>query len=269
MYSFPVPTLQIMQYGARFFYWWFMNTDPAAAQQAFKLYKTTQLSRKAFRMLKVLDEIVKLKKALMAGRVGGSGLAYHEALQAVRSIAMGFFWTFDNLNYLTTTDTIQFGNARALRGFSRSWSVGSALLVLLGVSTLRRTQKKRSNLAKDLRAAQAHGGGEGFGNTEREKEIKIALSKANAEHFKSWLTILKGVLDLTCAVNISGVDLPKKLLGHKLNDGIIGAIGCVSALCVLYNSWPNRIQPPLLSEPLPIPHVHLGTGQESKVTAQI
>lgn len=42
-----------MQYGARFFSWWFATTDPALSQRAFKLYRTTQRSRKAFRMLKV------------------------------------------------------------------------------------------------------------------------------------------------------------------------------------------------------------------------
>lgn len=52
----------------------------------------------------------------------------------------------------------------------------------------------------------------------------------------------QGVLDMTCAVNITGMDLPKRLLGRKLNDGIIGAAGCASALCVLYNSWPTAKQ---------------------------
>lgn len=43
---------------------------------------------------------------------------------------------------------------------------------------------------------------------------------------------------MTCAINITGMNLPKRLLGRKLNDGVIGAAGCASALCVLYNSWP-------------------------------
>lgn len=51
---------------------------------------------------------------------------------------------------------------------------------------------------------------------------------------------LQGVLDLTCAVNVAGMDLPKRVFGRKLNDGVIGAVGCASALCVLYNSWPAR-----------------------------
>ncbi len=53
-------------------------------------------------------------------------------------------------------------------------------------------------------------------------------------------------MDLTCAVNITGVDLPRRLLGRKLNDGVVGAAGCASALCVLYNSWPARQRRPQL-----------------------
>lgn len=49
-------------------------------------------------------------------------------------------------------------------------------------------------------------------------------------------------MDLTCAVNIVGMELPKRILGRKLNDGVIGAAGCASALCVLYNSWPAAKQ---------------------------
>lgn len=46
-------TMQIMQYGARFLYWWFGTTDPVLSRRAYKLYRTTSLSRKPYRMLKV------------------------------------------------------------------------------------------------------------------------------------------------------------------------------------------------------------------------
>eukprot|EP00903_Cladosiphon_okamuranus_P010800 g10203.t1 len=279
---------KMMQYGARFFYWWFATTDPALSERAFKLYRTTQRSRKAFRMLKVLDEVVKLRQILRAAgnkadSTGGGGtsaasyLGYAEALMAFRCLAMGAFWTFDNLNYLTTTDTVNFGVARATKGFSRSWSVSSALYILLGIDALRKTgEKRRQALAEYAAAAnqqtgfpngngsghpdgyvhgngssealpQHHRGGgleQGEEESRREAEARLreALTRANAEHFKSWLMILKGALDLTCAVNVSGMDLPKRLLGRKLNDGVIGAAGCASALCVLYNSWPTRQQ---------------------------
>ncbi|CAN0239069.1 unnamed protein product, partial [Hapterophycus canaliculatus] len=142
---------QIVQYGARFFAWWFAVTDPALSQRAFKLYRTTQQSRKAFRLLKMLDEVVKLRHILLAASASGSSgsstndgkrgvgpllLGYTEALMSARCLAMGAFWTFDNLNYLTVTETVSFGVARATRGFSRSWSVASVLCILLGIDSL-------------------------------------------------------------------------------------------------------------------------------------
>lgn len=60
-----ISTSQMMQYGARFFYWWFATTDPALSERAFKLYRTTQRSRKAFRMLKVL-RLVHMKFSLVS-----------------------------------------------------------------------------------------------------------------------------------------------------------------------------------------------------------
>ncbi|CAM9518221.1 unnamed protein product, partial [Ectocarpus fasciculatus] len=43
---------KLMQYGARFLAWWLSARDPDLSQRVFKLYRTTQRSRKAFRMLK-------------------------------------------------------------------------------------------------------------------------------------------------------------------------------------------------------------------------
>ncbi|CAM9398008.1 unnamed protein product [Scytosiphon promiscuus] len=266
---------KIIQYGARFFVWWFAATDPALSQRAFKLYRTTQQSRKAFRLLKVLDEVVKLRQILLAaasasGSSSGAGaeasgagalvLGYTESLMSARCLAMGAFWMFDNLNYLTVTETVNFGVARATRGFSRAWSVSSALFILLGIDSLRKTKRKRQEaLAEYAAAVKQSGGGDGYGELQRQERpereggegdeeahrrtrLREAVRRANAEHFKSWLMILKGALDLTCAVNVAGMDLPKRFLGRKLNDGVIGAAGCASALCVLYSSWPARKQ---------------------------
>lgn len=47
-------------------------------------------------------------------------------------------------------------------------------------------------------------------------------------------------MDLLCATNMPGVDIPRRVLGYKLNDGVVAAAGCVSGLCVLYNCWPTR-----------------------------
>lgn len=97
----------------------------------------------------ILDEMAKLRQILRgaAGNraAGGCGsaekksfLGYTDILMSLRCLAMGAFWTFDNLNYLTTTDTVGFGVERATRGLSRSWSVSSALYILLGIDSLRK-----------------------------------------------------------------------------------------------------------------------------------
>ncbi|CAN0125051.1 unnamed protein product, partial [Ectocarpus sp. 12 AP-2014] len=238
---------KLMQYGARFLAWWLSARDPDLSQRVFKLYRTTQRSRKAFRMLKILDEVVKLRQILRtAGGNGGSSrtafLGYAETLMSVRCLAMGAFWTFDNLNYLTITETVNFGVARATRGFSRSWSVSSALAIMLGIDSLRKTEKKRREALSAYAAAASeriappdrkghcngngNGSGESCGAVERQRQrdgdgdgegdvagLREALRRANADHFKSWLMVLKGALDLTCAVNVTGMDLPKLLLG--------------------------------------------------------
>ncbi|CAM9599068.1 unnamed protein product, partial [Ectocarpus sp. 8 AP-2014] len=104
---------KLMQYGARFLAWWLSARDPDLSQRVFKLYRTTQRSRKAFRMLKAREttlqythEVVKLRQILRtAGGNSASSrtafLGYAETLMSVRCLAMGAFWTFDNLNYLT------------------------------------------------------------------------------------------------------------------------------------------------------------------------
>ena len=87
---------------------------------------------------KVLDEVVKLRQIFREASVKGTGfLDYGEALNAARCLVMGCFWTFDNLAYLTTTQTVNFGAERAQKGFSRSYTVSSALYILLGIESLR------------------------------------------------------------------------------------------------------------------------------------
>lgn len=96
----------------------------------------------------ILDEVVKLRQVLRtagknqtaSGSRGAGFLGYTEALMSIRCLFMAAFWTFDNLNYLTLTDTVNFGVARATKGFSRSWSVASALYILLGIDSLRKVR---------------------------------------------------------------------------------------------------------------------------------
>lgn len=90
------------------------------------------------------------KNQTASGSRGTGFLGYTEALMSLRCLVMGAFWTFDNLNYLTLTDTVKFGVARATKGFSRSWSVASALYILLGIDSLRKVRFVASFAAPGL-----------------------------------------------------------------------------------------------------------------------
>lgn len=53
------------------------------------------------------------------------------------------------------------------------------------------------------------------------------------------LALLKSLCDWTISSNTTSIRLSERLFGRKLHDGIIGAVGCLSASIVLYNTWPN------------------------------
>eukprot|EP00611_Tribonema_gayanum_P009048 TRINITY_DN18764_c0_g1_i1.p1 TRINITY_DN18764_c0_g1~~TRINITY_DN18764_c0_g1_i1.p1 ORF type:complete len:346 (-),score=121.79 TRINITY_DN18764_c0_g1_i1:259-1200(-) len=226
---------KIMQYGARFLSWYFTSVTPnkALQERAHLLYRTTQVSRKAFRMLKVADEAVKIMAIAQNKQQRGT---LNGEVAMLRSAAMGLFWTMDNLHYLTTTKTVAYGHQRALKMFSRCWTVASLCMIVLSTQALRETGQRRRALAEQLARLTADAQSQ---DTAVDKAA-ADLRAANAQHFKNCLALLKAVMDLTCAVNISGVDLPKKVFGKKLNDGVIGASGIVSALTVLYNCWPDQ-----------------------------
>lgn len=51
------------------------------------------------------------------------------------------------------------------------------------------------------------------------------------------------------ACNSTGFDLPKRLLGYKLHDGIIGVAGLLSAVSAVYKAYPSL--PPSHAPPRP------------------
>jgi hypothetical protein len=47
--------------------------------------------------------------------------------------------------------------------------------------------------------------------------------------------------DFVVACNAPGLDIPLRLTGHKLNDGVMGIAGLLSALAALNKAFPNRV----------------------------
>eukprot|EP00611_Tribonema_gayanum_P019575 TRINITY_DN3415_c0_g1_i1.p1 TRINITY_DN3415_c0_g1~~TRINITY_DN3415_c0_g1_i1.p1 ORF type:complete len:316 (+),score=110.57 TRINITY_DN3415_c0_g1_i1:155-1102(+) len=227
---------KIVQYGSRFLFWYFKNVAPNGelADKAYSLYRFTQLSRKAFRMAKVADEVVRITALVESKQYPN----FKSTVAILKCASMGAFWTYDNLNYLTQAKVIGYGTDRAMRGFSRSWAIANVAMIYLGVQTLTETSKRRQALAQEYKKAAAVEQG---GDADREvQRIRGEVKAANVAHFSSCLTLCKAVLDLTVAVNMPGMDLPLKVFGKKLNDGVMGASGVLSALIVIFNCWPDK-----------------------------
>lgn len=70
-------------------------------------------------------------------------------------------------------------------------------------------------------------------------ELQAQLDALEQSRLKKFLAVLKVTCDLIVSSNTSGIRLAERITGTKLHDGIVGSVGCISALTVLYNTWPN------------------------------
>ena len=69
--------------------------------------------------------------------------------------------------------------------------------------------------------------------------MQCARNVRSVAHFDPLLT-QQVVCDYLVSCNTPGVRLPELLVGRKLNDGVVGVLGVISALVVLYNQWPEQ-----------------------------
>ena len=81
---------------------------------------------------------------------------------------------------------------------------------------------------------------------DREQLNRVArdLYRANLSQFNLVTKNLKAICDLLVSMNLPGMDLPKHLTGRKLDNGIVGVAGAISALVVVFNNWPKNVFDP-------------------------
>ena len=79
-------------------------------------------------------------------------------------------------------------------------------------------------------------------DTTRVETLQNQLEALRSGRCKQLLAVLKVTCDLIVSSNTTGVRLSERITGAKLNDGVIGVVGCVSAMVVLYNTWPNVVK---------------------------
>lgn len=101
--------------------------------------------------------------------------------------------------------------------------------------------------SKDLRSRQAvtststsssqPQGGDAVADADVEEALE-EMARANVKRFDLAGDLLRASCDFVVACNSPGFDLPLRLLGYRLHDGVIGMAGLVSAVSAVYKAYP-------------------------------
>jgi hypothetical protein len=70
------------------------------------------------------------------------------------------------------------------------------------------------------------------------EEALEEMARANVKRFDLVGDLLRASCDFVVACNSPGFDLPLRLLGYRLHDGVIGMAGLVSAVSAVYKAYP-------------------------------
>lgn len=231
------------------------------------LYKTTQTSRKAFRLGKSASYYKKLlaladNKSLspwqrylqliqnsgMVRRTRVGGFATNHTATDALSLSLSWtyhplqfgFFIYDNMAFAGKAKIVSFDAEEAAKRGGVLWFCANIAGFALAISNLQADIEKEK-CVRDVLASED--------DAARVQALQEQLDALEQSRFKKFLAVLKVTCDLIVSSNTSGIRLAERLTGTKLHDGIIGSVGCVSALTVLYNAWPNA---PVKAKPVAI-----------------
>lgn len=217
---------KFIQYGSRLLMWHYLSADPKSATgEKFKgLFAMTRDSRKLIRLFKYINEIATMQDLLKKG-----GDPVDQALNLVSRFGWGQYWFFDNLVYLqkakvyqTTTDVNYYGML--------GWFVALLTGIIVNLRQYAKAADEEAAALAKYRVAKEEKSSEA-GVAEARKRLTDASNK----RIKLLVTIAGSTADLIVASN--GIQLPQKVLGHGLNDGVLGFLGCTSAVIAGYYRW--------------------------------
>lgn len=190
------------------------------------LYKTMQQSRKAFRLGKSATYYQKL----LALADNKSLSAWQKYLQVLQNVGMFGFFIYDNMAFAGKAKLLPLDANEAAKRGGVLWFCANICGFLLASQNLNADLEKeravRDILASEQDEARIHA-------------LQQQLDALQSGRIKKFLAVLKVTCDLIVSSNTSGVRLAERITGSKLHDGIVGPVGCVSALVVLYNAWPS------------------------------
>ncbi|EQC39743.1 hypothetical protein SDRG_03169 [Saprolegnia diclina VS20] len=220
---------KLTQYSTRAIAYYILAADPKSVlgQQLTALFKATQSARKAFRVGKSFNYGSKISATLNNKAVA----PYQRNLQLVQDVGMCTFFLFDNAAFFGANKVLNIDTAEAMKRGGYFWFCANVAGFVLAYEALKQETDKETDLHNTLAAKKAD-------NSLTPDDAQALLAEIDAVQSARWkktLTLLKSTCDLIVSSNTAGVRLPERILGKKLHDGIIGAVGCVSASVVLYN----------------------------------
>eukprot|EP01083_Nonionella_stella_P316563 1148512_1 len=203
-----------VQFGAKFMFYVMtqMDLSETGALKCKKLSAGIGHARRVDRLLKSTEEIQKAINAINSKK--DDDFAKYLTVLSASFLAMR--WFNDNKVFL--------GKIKAIEGIdvkqantqaNRYWLYGLSIVVYLLIDKMRKLYQQRASESD-------------------EEELK----KLNDDISLKRVQLIGFCCDLLCASNNAG--FLEKVKGSKLNDGVMGALGFVSASTVLYRIWPSQ-----------------------------
>ncbi|ETW07697.1 hypothetical protein, variant 1 [Aphanomyces invadans] len=212
---------KLCQYSSRGLAFSILSADPKSVlgQRLSALYRATQAARKCFRLGKSIAYIPKIDHTLNNKALTPRS----QVLSLVQDVGMCCFFLFDNMQFFANAKVFPFNAEQAGKHGGYLWFCANVAGFILAYEALQKEAEKEAALIQD--------------NPSTSPETLQQIAVLREVRFKKALALLKVTCDLIVSANTAGVRLPERLLGKKLNDGVVGALGCISASVFLYSLW--------------------------------
>ncbi|CCI41955.1 unnamed protein product [Albugo candida] len=218
---------KLLQYGSRALAWYcFTLGANEIGTRLSNLYKATQQARKVFRLGKSALLYTKFESILEKKCTSH----YMRNLELVQNCGMIGFLAYDNIIFASKANVLKVDEAKAVRQGGLLWFIANIAGFLRAADSLKLNVDEENDIRKrltfDLKVDQM-------------EFLQAQLDLLQETRSKNLISLLKITCDLVVSSNTSGVRLSERVVGKKLHDGIIGSVGCLSAILFLYNIWPK------------------------------
>nr|CCA19221.1 conserved hypothetical protein [Albugo laibachii Nc14] len=218
---------KLLQYGSRALSWYCFASHTNKMGMGFSnLYKATQQARKVFRLGKSALLYAKLGTILEKKDTS----QYERNLELIQQCGMMGFLAYDNIIFLSKANVVKLDEGKAVRQGGLLWFIANVAAFLRTVNLIKLNIDEENANRERLSF---------LSNADQTEVSQAQLDALLQTRSKNLVSLLKITCDLVVSSNTSGVRIPERVMGTKLHDGIIGPVGCLSAILFLYNMWPK------------------------------